>query len=132
MTAKPSPPPAAAAAKWLDVLLRADVESVDDLPSDLCICAKEEDGILLRCFRKKVVDSDQGGRRISHEHLVALRKPNVRKLCGKRLLGCADLGTFVALNPPRQANSATGIDTFVLEPGFPDELRGVGFEGRRV
>lgn len=79
-----------------------------------------------------MVDGDQCRCGVSDEHLVALRKPNVRKLRSKCLLGCSDFGSFVTLNPPRQADSATGIDTLVLEPGLPGKLRGVGFEGGRV
>ncbi len=108
------------------------VECGDDLPSNLRICAEEEDCILLSCLRKEMVDGDQCRCGVSDEHLVALRKPNVRKLCSKRLLGCVDLGLLIALNAPGQADSATGVDTFVLEPGFPHELRGVWLEGRCV
>jgi len=47
----------------------------------------------------------------------------LRKLGCERLLGCVDFGTVIAVNSPGKTHSASGIDTFVLEPGFPDELR---------
>lgn len=75
-----------------------------------------------------MVDGDQSGSRVSDEHLVALREPNMNKLGFKRPLGGVNFGTAIAVNSPREAHSASGIDTFVLEPGSPDVLRAVGFE----
>lgn len=99
------------------------VERRHDLPSDLRICAEEEDSILFRRLGQEMVDGDQCGSRVPDEHLVALREPNVRKLGCERLLGCVDFGTLIAVNSPGKTHSASGINTFVLEPGFPDELR---------
>jgi|SRR2546427_516801 len=99
------------------------VERRHDLPSDLRICAEEEDSILFRRLGQEMVDGDQCGSRVPDEHLVALREPNMRKLGCERLLGCVDFGTVIAVNSPGKTHSASGIDTFVLEPGFPDELR---------
>lgn len=70
-----------------------------------------------------MVDGDQCGSRVPDEHLVALREPNLRKLGCERLLGCVDFGAVLTVNAPRETYSATGVDPFVLEPGFPDELR---------
>lgn len=108
------------------------VERRHDLPSDLRICAEEEDSILFRRLGQEMVDGDQCGSRVPDEHLVALREPNMRKLGCERLLGCVDFGTVIAVNSPGKTHSASGVDTFVLEPGFPDELRRVWFEGRSV
>lgn len=75
-----------------------------------------------------MVDGDQSGSRGSDEHLVTLREPNMNKLGFKRPFGCVNSGTSIAVNSPREAHSAPGVDTFVLEPSSPDVLRGAGFE----